>query len=312
MAEWGTFGGGGGQFNSPSDVAVAPDASVYVADSGNNRIQRFDAGGAFIAQFGSAGAGPGQFQNPRGVAVDPQGNVYVADTLNDRVQKFDAGGTFVSAWGGAGTGDGQFDDPQDVAADGAGNVFVADGANNRIQRFDSSGAFIERLGANGGDGTYGDGPGEFRMPFSITVDALGYVYVADSFNNRVQRLAGEPELKLRTKRREAYGRLKATVECVTGPCQVRLSGKVKTTAPRGDRRLAKPRQPKIKMKGVRLSVPSGGERHVKLKLRKAKRSKRILKALLADGGRAKLKVRGTATNEAGEGRAKRKIKLKRR
>lgn len=312
LSTWGTNGAGPGQFSLPVDVAVAADGSVYVTDSGNNRIQRFDPAGVFVAEWGSAGTEPGQFQGPQGITVDPESNVYVADTGNDRVQKFSADGTPLAAWGTAGTGDGQFDAPVDLTADGAGNVFVADTGNNRVQRFSSSGEFREKLGANGGDGTFGDGPGEFRTPFSIAVDATGFVYVADSFNNRVQRLVGEPELTLLGKRRQGFKRIKVDVDCVTGPCQVTLSGKVKTTAPPAGRPVAKARKAKIKLKALQVSLPSGGEQRVKLKLRRAKRSRRILKELLADGGRAKLTVRGTATNEAGAVQAQRKLKLKRR
>jgi hypothetical protein len=59
-----------------------------VADSGNNRIQKFDASGGFIAKWGSLGSGDGQFSNPQGMAIDAQGNVYVADSGNNRIQKF--------------------------------------------------------------------------------------------------------------------------------------------------------------------------------------------------------------------------------
>lgn len=311
LGTWGTSGAGPGQFNSPVDVAVAADGSVYVTDFGNTRVQRFDPAGVFVAEWGSAGTGPGQFQSPRGIAVDPEGNVYVADAGNDRVQKFGADGTPLAIWGSAGTGDGQFDGPADVAADGAGNVFVADAGNNRVQRFSSSGEFREKIGANGGDGTFGDGPGEFRTPLSIAVDATGFVYVADSFNNRLQRLVGEPELTLLGKRRQRFKRFKVDVDCVTGPCQVALSGKVKTTAPPANRRAAKVRKPKIRLKPVQVALASGAEQRVKLKLRRAKRSRRILKGVLSGGGRAKLTVRATATNEAGAAQAQRKIKLKR-
>ncbi len=308
LGEWGTTGAGPGQFNSPADVAVAADGNVYVADTGNDRIQTFDPSGGFADEWGSTGNLNGQFQSPAGIAVGENGNVYVADTGNNRVQRFAAGGEFITTWGTAGGGPGQFEEPRDLAADAAGNVFVVDLGNDRVQVFDKGGDFQQALGANLGDGSYGDALGEFRMPLSIAVDPLGYVYVADSFNNRVQRLAGEPELALRGKRRQAVARVKVKVDCVTGPCAVVLSGKVKQSAPRT---VAKAPGARIKVKKRRLSLASGEKRTVKLKLRKAKRSRRVLKELLAEGGRAKLTVRGVATNEAGSGKAKRKIKLKR-
>jgi DNA-binding beta-propeller fold protein YncE len=61
---------------------------VYVADSGNNRIQKFDSDGNFMTKWGSSGSGDGEFSGPDGIAVDTSGNVYVSDFRNDRVQVF--------------------------------------------------------------------------------------------------------------------------------------------------------------------------------------------------------------------------------
>jgi sugar lactone lactonase YvrE len=309
LGQWGSFGGAAGQFRNPNDVAVGPDGTVYVADSSNNRIQTFTPAGGFLSQWGSAGTEPGQFNFPTGLAIDADGNVYVADASNDRIQKFAADGTFITQWGHSGRGNGEFNGPRDVAADGAGNVFVADAENNRIQRFSSDGAFIEAIGAPG-ISAYGDGPSEFRLPFSVATDAQGFVYVADSFNNRIQRLVGEPELVLSGKRKQRYKRQTIGVDCVTGPCAVAISGKVKLTEPRDRRALA--RKPKIKLKAVRLSLVSGATATADLRFRKAAKARRVLRALLSDGGKAKLTVRATATNEAGTATATRTIKLKRR
>jgi len=67
---------------------VDSSGNVYVADTGNHRIQKFNASGEFLAKWGSEGTGDGQFDCPYGVAVDSNGNVYVADMGNDRIQKF--------------------------------------------------------------------------------------------------------------------------------------------------------------------------------------------------------------------------------
>ncbi|MEZ4519617.1 MAG: hypothetical protein R3C44_23235 [Chloroflexota bacterium] len=118
--------------------------NVYVADTNNNRIQKFDSAGTFITKWGAnggdgtSGSGDGQFKGPYGVAVDGSGNVYVADLINNRIQKFDSTGTYLLQWGSNGTGNGQFDSPIGVAVDGSGNVYVADSVNNRIQKFSQS------------------------------------------------------------------------------------------------------------------------------------------------------------------------------
>ena len=88
MTSWGSSGSGNGQFSNIRGVAVDGSGNVYVADSGNNRIQKFTSTGTYVTQWGSSGSGNGQFNYPFGVAVDGSGNVYVADSNNNRVEKF--------------------------------------------------------------------------------------------------------------------------------------------------------------------------------------------------------------------------------
>jgi DNA-binding beta-propeller fold protein YncE len=64
-------------FYTPIGIAVDPSGNVYVADTGSDRIQKFDSNGNFLAKWGSFGTGDGQFHSPYGVAVDSSGNVYV-------------------------------------------------------------------------------------------------------------------------------------------------------------------------------------------------------------------------------------------
>src|SRR5206468_387990 len=134
VTKWGSQGGGDGQFANPTGVAVDGSGHVFVADSGNDRIQKFDASGTFLTTWGSYGTADGQFLDPEGVAVDGSGNVFVSDRGNFRMQKYTNTGTFLTKWGSQGSEDGQFSFPTGVAVDGSGNVFVADG-NNRIQKF---------------------------------------------------------------------------------------------------------------------------------------------------------------------------------
>src|SRR6478672_8246490 len=88
ITKWGTNGTADGQFNDPWGVAIDSSGSVYVADYGNNRIQKFDSNGKFITKWGTPGSDDGKFSGPAGVAVDSSGNVYVADLANDRIQVF--------------------------------------------------------------------------------------------------------------------------------------------------------------------------------------------------------------------------------
>ncbi len=178
-ATFGSHGSGDGQFNDTSGVAVDGAGNVYVADTGNHRVQVFDSSRNHSASFGSYGRGDGQFSDPRGVAVDGAGNVYVADTGNHRVQVFDPNWNH-SGTIGPGRGDGRFYHPHGVAVDGAGNVYVADTYNSRVQVFDPEWNHSSTISS------FGWGEGRLYYPRGVAVDGAGNVYVADTYGSRVQ------------------------------------------------------------------------------------------------------------------------------
>ena len=185
LAKWGSAGSGDGQFNIVYDVSVDVSGNIYVIDYGNNRIQKFSSSGVFLAKWGSAGSGDGQFNGPHGIAVDGAGNVYVADAFNNRIQKFSSSGVFLAKWGSAVSGDGQLELPMGVAVDGAGNVYVNE-RYHRVQKFDNDGSYITQWGS------YGSDDGQFNiLETGITIDSVGYVYVVDWGNNRVQKFASD-------------------------------------------------------------------------------------------------------------------------
>jgi DNA-binding beta-propeller fold protein YncE len=185
ISKWGSFGSGNGLFEQPGGLSVSPlGTEFYVADSLNNRIQKFFSDGPFITKWGIAGQGNGQMDHPQGVTVDPSGMiVYVTDTGNNRIQKFDSNGTFITSWGSPGSANGLFNKPQGIALDPSGTVvYVTDTGNNRIQKFDSNRTFITSWGSPG------SANGLFKQPAGIVVDQSGkIVYVADTGNNRIQK-----------------------------------------------------------------------------------------------------------------------------
>ena len=175
-------GYGIGQFEQPQGVAVDSSGNVYVADTGNDRIQKFSSDGNFINMWGTTGNGAGQFKYPQGVAVDSSGNVYVADPGNDRISEFDSYGDLIKDWGNV-TGNGAGHGATvywkvGVAVDSSGNVYVADPGNDRIQKFSSDGTITKW-------GTPGNGTGQLVRPQGVAVDSSGNVYVADSGNDRI-------------------------------------------------------------------------------------------------------------------------------
>src|SRR4051794_2006769 len=85
---WGGQGSAPGQFNLFTDLAVAPDSSIYTLENGNDRVQRFTADGTRIGGWGSSGNVPGQFDQAESMTVSAAGDISVADTFLDRVQRF--------------------------------------------------------------------------------------------------------------------------------------------------------------------------------------------------------------------------------
>lgn len=208
---------GPGEFEQPSGIWVDAQGNIYVADTFNHRIQKFDSSGNSLKIWAHS------FFGPRAVVGDNKGRIYVVDTGNHKVQVFDTNGNFVLEWGGRGSGAGKFDEPVGCAVDPQGFVYVADSDNNRIQKFNSSGKFVASFkvstwrgkndeipylsfnqgflyASNTSAGTIlkYDSNGRlisilkkkdgFSAPAGVAADDLGHVYVVEKGNDRVARL----------------------------------------------------------------------------------------------------------------------------
>jgi len=184
VLQFGTAGTGNGQFATPAPMGVDVDSSgnIYVADAGNDRIQKFDSTGAYVTQFGTQGTGNGQFNAPFDIAVNIFDQLFVADTDNSRIQKFDSSGNYISQFGTVGSADGEFDTPFSVLLSSL-NAYVSDSNNQRIQIIDTSnGSFVSKFG------TVGVGNGQFGTPVNGSVeDSLGNIYVTDTGGKRIQK-----------------------------------------------------------------------------------------------------------------------------
>lgn len=121
--------------------------AIWVVDTFNSRVEKFDNKGSYVGQFGSSGSGNGQLSLPTKIAIDSSGNTLVVDTGNNRVEKFDNKGTYVSQFGSFGSGNGQLNTPTDIAIDSSGNLWVVDTGGDRVEEFNSGGVYQGQFGS---------------------------------------------------------------------------------------------------------------------------------------------------------------------
>lgn len=178
-----------GELNNPSGIAIDGAGDVYVADTENDRVQKFDSKGKFILQFGGTGDAPGQFFSPQGIAVDRMGNVWVADTLNGRVEEFDSNGGFILQIGGFGVQGFDRFDPSGIAISNNDIVCVLDQGNNQVEEFSLEGVSLLKFGSLGNDN------GQFIVPLAIAIGEGGDLYVLDALG-RIQRFDSMGNFKL--------------------------------------------------------------------------------------------------------------------
>ena len=120
LGKKGVSGTGPDEFGAPTDVVVAPNGDIFVADGHvgcncpNARIVKFDKNGKFIMEFGKHGTGPGEFDGPHALAFDSKGRLFVGDRTNNRIEIFDQKGKFIAEWKQFGRPSGIFITPNDT------------------------------------------------------------------------------------------------------------------------------------------------------------------------------------------------------
>jgi sugar lactone lactonase YvrE len=131
LGEKGVRGDDERHFNQPSDVLVAPNGDIFVADghggTSNARIVKFDKDGKFIKSWGKKGTGQGEFDTPHAIAMDSQGRIFVGDRNNNRIQIFDQDGKFIAEWP-------QFSRPSGIHIDKNDIMYVADSESESVSR----------------------------------------------------------------------------------------------------------------------------------------------------------------------------------
>ena len=142
----------------PYGVAVSPGGTIWVADTGHDRIVEFSQAGHLIISVG------GGLDQPEGIATDAAGHVWVADTGHDRVVEFSPAGHVLAAFGSAGSGDGQLDQPVALALSPSGDVWVADQGNSRVEEFSASGRYLASI--------------KVPTPAGVALDAAGDIWVS--------------------------------------------------------------------------------------------------------------------------------------
>ena len=200
---FGSWGHESGELSGERGIAIDSSGNLWVADTNNNRVEKFSPEGKALLMLGKEGTGAGEFKEPRAIAIDSKGDIWVSDFSNHRVQEFSSSGVFIRMFGWgvkdgkaeeevctsschigiAGGGKGQFWDPYGLAFDSKGDAWVADTGGNRVEELSSEGKYMAEFGSKG------SAKGQLDEPRGVAFDSKGNIWVADSANNRIQEFS---------------------------------------------------------------------------------------------------------------------------
>ena len=211
-----TFNDGGlaiyGLLRLPSGVCVDSSGNVYIADTGDNLIRKVSTDGIITSVAGNGfgsysgdtfAATSAELHTPLDVAVDSSANIYIADSANAAIRKVTAStGIITTVAGNASigdTGDGNLATsaslvtPYSVAVDSSGDIYFAQNGDSVVRKVTASNQFINRVVGNGTAGYSGDGStatkAQLNFPTGIALDSSGNIYIADSLNRRIRKVA---------------------------------------------------------------------------------------------------------------------------
>lgn len=216
-SQFGAKGTATGKFSEPEGIAIDTGGHIWVADTGNGRLQEFSEKGEFMKAITG-------LASPAAVATDNKGHIWVTESSNHRIKEYSEAGTaietiitaeapvglavnstevwstqpyaeknrvrnyntlgkVIAEWGAPGSGNGQLEWPQGIALDGKSHVWVSDTENNRLQEFNLGGGFVKTLAS------YKSGEGEVSFPHAVTIDSHGNIWVADTGHNALEEFS---------------------------------------------------------------------------------------------------------------------------
>jgi outer membrane protein assembly factor BamB len=191
------------QFSGIADLAVDSAAGeLYVADSGNGRVQKLSLLSGLVFTLGEEGEEVEEeslLSRPQGLALDTEANVYVADAQDGRIVKYAPGGTFLRAFD---TGLGEL---RDITLDEQGYMYVTDAAASVVYTLDAQGRIVSQAGE-----------GHLSDPWGVAVDSSGAIYVADAGHQRVLVLSPLEEVPTAVPEPTVEATPTATLEPVEG------------------------------------------------------------------------------------------------
>lgn len=187
-------------FAAPKDICIDSQGNLYVVDFWNFKIRKITPAGVVTtfagttSGFADGAANIAKFSYLEGICIDVQGNIYVADGGNNRIRKITPAGIISTVAGStSGYQDGlgtsaKFEYPSGICVDSNNNLFICEAFGQKIRKINSLGIVSTIAGSTPG---YADGQGtaaQFNMPTGICIDALGNLFVADSFNDRIRKI----------------------------------------------------------------------------------------------------------------------------